>query len=189
MTESRPPAGERIARAFSADRESPPLGGPTSFEEIYLTYAARLRTIAIRKFHVPPSEADTLVHDVFTTFFMHASSVHAVEPYLIGAICNASRHYRRTSDAAAALFCGATPCAAAQTGALSDEIERKLLLSRVLRGIGRRCRELLQAYYIQGDTTQAIADVLRSTRPTVHVFLHQCRKRALARYRDISEKR
>src|ERR1051325_5291970 len=83
MTESRPPAGGRIARAFSADRESPPLGGPTSFEEIYLTYAARLRTIAIRKFHVPPSEADTLVHDVFTTFFMHASSVHAVEPYLI----------------------------------------------------------------------------------------------------------
>jgi hypothetical protein len=36
-----------------------------------------------------------LVQDVFTTYFQHAAGVERLEPYLIGAICNASRNYLR----------------------------------------------------------------------------------------------
>src|SRR2546429_453908 len=91
--------------ARSTIRQTEAATGSSSFEDVYLTYAGRLRKIAIGKFHIPPSEAETLVHDVFATYIMHAASVRAVEPYLIGAICNASRYYLRRSDAADALFC------------------------------------------------------------------------------------
>ncbi len=162
-------------------------GAPVGFEEVYLRYASRLRKIAVRKFSIPVTEAETLVHDVFATYFMHAASVHAVEPYLIGAICNASRHYMRRSDAADALFCGESPCAATPGDALLDEVSRKLLLSRMLAGVGSRCRELLHRYYWNGETTKTIADTLDSTTSSILVYLHKCRKRALARYRALSE--
>ena len=164
----------------------PPGAAPEAFEEVYLTYASRLRKIAVRKFEIPPAEAETLVHDVFATYLTHASSVRAVEPYLIGAICNASRHWLRRSDKADALFCGETPCAATPGSAMLDEVERKLLLSRMLAGIGGRCRDLLHRYYVNGESTRAIADGMQSTPGTILVFLHKCRRRALEAYRAMS---
>jgi DNA-directed RNA polymerase specialized sigma24 family protein len=161
---------------------------PASFEEAYLQFALRLRKIAVRKFGIPPADAETLVHDVFATYFMHASSVTAVERYLVGAICNASRHYLRRTIAADAVFCAQLPCDAAPGEALLDEIERKLLLSRLLARVGGRCRDLLHRYYVNGETSRSIAETLHSTPGTVLVFLHKCRRRALAAYRSITEK-
>lgn len=162
-------------------------GAVAAFEEVYLQHALKLRKIAIRKFHIPAAEAETLVHDVFATYFMHAASVNDVEPYLIGAICNASRHYLRRSHAAEALFCDEVPCAATPRDALADEISRKLLLSRMLARAGGRCRDLLQRYYYEGETTKAIATAIDSTPGSVLVFLHQCRRRALAAYKSLVE--
>ena len=159
----------------------PPAGGDApAFEEAYLRFAPLLRKIAIRKFHIPRPDAETLVHDIFATYLMHASSVRNLEPYLIGAICNASRHYLRRRDASEALFCGETPCMAAPDDELLREVDRKLLLSRVLSRIGTRCRDLLRRYYLRGETTQSIADALDSTPGSVLVTLHNCRKRARA---------
>src|SRR6266540_5948630 len=162
-----------------------PPGGARDFEEIYLAYATRLRKIAVRKFHIPMSEAETLVHDVFATYFLHAASVRAVEPYLVGAICNAARHYLRRSDAAEAIFCTDVPCMATLDAAALEQVERKLLLSRLLARAGRRCRDLLHRYYLLGESSRAIADEMESTPATVLVFLHQCRRRALAAYRSL----
>jgi RNA polymerase sigma factor (sigma-70 family) len=161
----------------------PPAGGDApAFEEAYLRFAPLLRKIAVRKFHIPRGDAETLVHDIFATYLMHASSVRNLEPYLIGAICNASRHYLRRRDATDALFCGETPCMAAPDDDLLREVDRKLLLSRVLARVGSRCRDLLHRYYLRGETTQSIADALHSTPGSVLVFLHQCRKRARAAF-------
>src|SRR5437763_246060 len=147
--------GPDAARATPADPKRRATAGAAAaaFEEVYLLYATRLRKIAVRKFHIPVPEAETLVHDVFATYITHAASVRAVEPYLIGAICNAARHYLRRADATDALFCGEIPCAATPGDALLDEIARKLLLSRMLAGVGCRCRDLLQRYYLNGEST------------------------------------
>jgi RNA polymerase sigma factor (sigma-70 family) len=69
---------------------------------------------------------------------------------------------------------------AAPDDELLRELDRKLLLSRVLSRIGTRCRELLRRYYLRGETTQSIADDLQSTPGSVLVTLHNCRKRARA---------
>jgi RNA polymerase sigma factor (sigma-70 family) len=150
------------------------------FEETYLEHAPLLRKIAIRRFGIARAEAETLVHDVFATYLTHASSVRATTPYLVGAICNASRQYLRRAHAETVLFCGEVPCAATPGEALTEEVHRKIILSRVLARIGKRCRDLFHRYYMQGETSRQIADAFDTTPATILVFLHTCRRRARA---------
>jgi DNA-directed RNA polymerase specialized sigma24 family protein len=100
------------------------------------------------------------------------------EPYLIGAICNASRLYWRRNAAADELFCAETPCAATPGDALQEAVEQKLLLTRVLARIGAKCRDLLQRYYLNGETTEALAVRFHSTPGSIRVRIFHCRDRA-----------
>ena len=161
---------------------------PAAFEEAYLQFAPLLRKIAVKKFGIPMADAEPLVHDVFATYFTNAGEVNEVGPYLVGGICNAARHYLRRADAKDAIFCGEDPCAAAPTESILQEVERKLLLRRVLSRVGSRCRELLQRYYLAGETTDAIAGELQYKPMTVLICLSKCRKRALAEYHALMEK-
>lgn len=158
------------------------------FEEAYLLFAPLLRKIAIRKFRIPAQDAEPLVHDVFATYFLRFASVEMPERYLVGAICNASRKYWEQADAAGLIFCGEVPCAATPSDALLREVHSKVLLARILRCVGDKCRELLHRYYMSGESTRAIADRLHSTPATVLVLLHRCRKRALAAYHSMTER-
>ena len=163
-------------------------GPPASFEEAYLRFAPLLRKIAIGKYGIPLAEAEPLVHDVFATYFTNAGEVNDVGPYLVGGICNAARHYLRRMDARDALFCGDSVCAASPTESILQEVERKLLLRRLLAHVGSRCRDLLHRYYVIGESTNAIATALHFKPMTVLICLSKCRKRALAAYHGTLEK-
>ena len=162
-------------------------GVPASFEEAYLQFAPLLRKIAVRKYGIPLAEAEPLVHDVFATYFTNAAEVNDVGPYLVGGICNAARHYLRRRDAREAIFCGEEPCAASPTESILQEVERKLLLRRLLARVGSRCRELLHRYYLVGESTQSIAGALHFKPMTVLICLAKCRKRARAAYEAMTE--
>ena len=170
--------------------ESPPGqqpggGAVAAFEEAYLRYAPRLQKIAMRRYGVGSTDAEVLVQDVFTTYFQHAADVERLEPYLIGAICNASKNYLRRTTASRALFCGEHPCPATLDDALLNEVERKRLLSQMLARVGGRCRDLLRRFYVNGEGTESLAADLRLTRGTVKVNLFKCRQRALEAYRNL----
>jgi RNA polymerase sigma factor (sigma-70 family) len=174
--------------------EAPPVpradgtaSGTPVFEEVYLLYAPRLRRIAYRKFGIQLAEAETLVHDVFTSFFTHADEVNDVWPYLVGAICNAARNHLKRADRTDAIFCGSPPCPAVARDDVGREVEGKLLLEGVLARVGSRCRDLFQRYYVNGETTRTIAEALRTTPATVLLRLHQCRKRAVAAHQSMTE--
>jgi DNA-directed RNA polymerase specialized sigma24 family protein len=124
--------------------------GAPGLEEVYLLYAPRLRRIAYRKYGIQLAEAETLVHDVFTTFFTHADEVHDVWPYLVGAICNAARNHLKRADRTEAIFCDGQPSPAVARDDVGREVEGKLLLEGVLARVGSRCRDLFQRYYVQG---------------------------------------
>lgn len=157
-----------------------------TFEEAYLQYAPRLRRIATGRFGIAPPDADALVHDVFATYFLHAESVRKLEPYLIGAICNAARYHLRRAGSTQDLFCDQTPCAATPDDALANEIERKVMVSRMLARVGGRCRDLLHRYYINGETTEAIACGMQTKPATVLVFLSRCRARARQAFQSMA---
>jgi len=158
------------------------------FEEAYLRYASRLQRIAIRRFGIAAGDAEVLVQDVFTTYFQHAAGVERLEPYLIGAICNASRNYLRRSSASKAVFCGEHPCPATPDDALLNEVERKALLAQMLARVGQPCRDLLHRFYVNGEGTEALAESFGLVRGSVKVKLFKCRQRALEAYRSIMER-
>ncbi|HYC89064.1 MAG TPA: hypothetical protein VEO54_07625 [Thermoanaerobaculia bacterium] len=83
-----------------------------AFKETYRQYAPRLQRIAIRRFGIEAGDAEMLVQAVFATYFLHAEDVESLEPYLIGAICTASRNYLGQASTSTDLFCGEEPCAA-----------------------------------------------------------------------------
>lgn len=67
------------------------------FEEIYIGHFDFLVSIAVRKFHVPESEAETLVHDLFIGYLKRKDEIRDTHTWLLGGICHASRYYWRQS--------------------------------------------------------------------------------------------
>jgi len=168
-------------------RSSGAAGGAPVFEEVYQLYAPKLRRIAYRKYGIQLTDAEPLVQDVFTSFFTHAEEVNDVWPYLVGSICNAARNYLKRADRTDAIFCAGQRCAAVAEDDVSRQVEGKLLLEGVLARVGSRCRDLIDRYYVNGDSTRVIADALETTPATVAVRLHHCRKRAQSAYRSMTE--
>jgi RNA polymerase sigma factor (sigma-70 family) len=154
-------------------------------DDLYTRHAPLLRYIAVRKFCVPREDADALVHDVFATYLASPVTVRSPRPYLIGAICNAARHYwreRKNEEAALARVDVALP---PDDEMIVDALGRKLLIASTLSRIGSKCRDLLRRYYVEGETTAAIAMSRETTSDYVLFLLHRCRKSARAIVRTL----
>ena len=65
------------------------------FTAIYEKHFPLLAAIAVHKFRVPDTEAETLAHEVFLTYLRKSDTILDLRGWLIGAICHASRHYWR----------------------------------------------------------------------------------------------
>jgi RNA polymerase sigma factor (sigma-70 family) len=155
------------------------------FDAFYATYRLLLRKIAIRKFEIPAGDVDDLVQDVFATYIVNRANVRDPHAYLIGAICNAARQYWRKHHAspfcAADVECGATPAAD-----VIDGVIRNLVLGATLRRLGESCRETLRRFYLDGETTAAIAESRETTANSICRLLNYCRNRARSFYRQMS---
>lgn len=182
---------ERLSEAGNAALAAFPAGGPgdpgAHFDALYVTYAPILRRIALRKFGIPPGDADDLVQDVFASYLAQRRNVRDVHPYLIGAICNASRQYRRRDEASPFSprpehrECGATP-----DDEVIDGVIRTLVLRTTLSRLGESCRETLEQFYLLGETTGAIAERRQTTSNYICRLLNYCRNRARSIYAAMS---
>src|ERR1700753_1091367 len=52
-----------------------------AFHSVYIVYSPLLRKIAIGRHRVPFEDADSLVHDVFATYLVSASTVRNLHSY------------------------------------------------------------------------------------------------------------
>lgn len=157
------------------------------FDSLYAAYQPLLRKIAIRKFGIPTEDVDDLVQDVFATYLANPANVRDVHPYLIGAICNASRQYRRRDDAAPFSprpdhgVCGATP-----DDELIDSVVRNLVIRATLARLGSSCRETLERFYLLGETAVSIAQSRETSANYICRLLNYCRNRARSVYAEIN---
>lgn len=149
------------------------------FDALYATYQPLLRRIAMRKFGIPAADVDDLVQDVFATYLANPSNVRDLHPYLIGAICNASRQYWRKDYASPFSprpehrLCGSTP-----DDELIDGVVRTLLLRATLGRLGTSCRDTLERFYLLGETTASIALSRDTSASYICRLLNFCRNRA-----------
>jgi RNA polymerase sigma factor (sigma-70 family) len=158
------------------------------FDTIYDGCAPLLRAIAKRKFNIPDADIDGLVHDVFASFLTSASRVRDARPYLVGGICNASRNYWRRRERDDLLFVQIDENAACDED-VQQEVSRTLTLNAALSRIGDRCRDVLQRYYLESESTETIAEAIGTTPGNVLYILHTCRKRARAFLGETDSKR
>lgn len=154
------------------------------FDALYAAYRPLLRKIAIRKFGVAVSDADDLVQDVFATYLANPTNVRELHPYLIGAICNASRQYRRRNDSSP--FCPSSACGATPDDELVDGVVRNVIIAATLSRLGARCRETLERFYLNGETAVSIAESRDTSAGYIWRLLNYCRNRARAIYRESS---
>lgn len=156
---------------------------PTSAEEerftaIYQQHLPLLASIAIHKFRVPDSEAQTLAHEVFLTYLRKADTIVDLRGWLVGAICHASRHYwrlnGRTVTEEGSSFDRVDPRSLRILDSLPDQLAAREALER----LSPRCQEILRLRYFEGWSMQEIADHFGVKPKYAQKLVAKCLRRA-----------
>ncbi|HEX2123954.1 MAG TPA: sigma-70 family RNA polymerase sigma factor [Thermoanaerobaculia bacterium] len=149
------------------------------FEAIYEEYFDLLVQIAVYKFQVPDTEAETLVHDVLFGYLRKEDEVLDLRPWLIGAICYASRHYwrlnGRTVPADASIELNRVDPASLR---ILDSLPDQLAARQALECLSPRCQEVLRMRYFDGCTVPEIATKLGVKTKSAQKLITKCLRRA-----------
>jgi len=153
------------------------------FEVVYAGYFDLLVQIAIHKFRVPDSEAETLAHDVLMSYLRKSQDVIELRPWLVGAICHASRHYWRLNGRNVPAeteeeLDRADPASVRILDSLPDQIAAR----EALDCLNPRCREILHMRYFEGCTVIEVAERLGIKAKYAQKLIAKCLRRAEALY-------
>ena len=156
-----------------------------AFELLYNQYGLLLRSIAMRRYHVPSDDAEALVHDIFAAYLERQASVRDAKGWLTGAIKNACLNYWRKRKPESPLLAehDQTPDEAAE--ARFDQWLRRSTIASVFAKLGSRCRETLRSYYLREESKERIAEQLATSPGNVLQILVTCRRRAQALVRRL----
>jgi len=129
------------------------------FEAIYAEHFEFLVGVAVQKFHIHESEAETLVHEVFLSYLKKHESVRELRPWLIGAICHASRHYwrlnRRMTPSDPQEEMGRIDPASTR---ILDSLPDQLAARQALECLSPRCQRVLYLRYFEGCSILELAE-------------------------------
>jgi RNA polymerase sigma factor (sigma-70 family) len=150
-----------------------------SFEAVYGQYFDLLAQIAVFKFQVPDSEAETLVHDVLMSYLRKSQDIIELRPWLIGAICHASRHYWRLNGRTVGSepqmeLDRVDPASLRILDSLPDQIAAR----EALECLAPRCREILHMRYFEGCTVAEVASRLGVKTKYAQKLISKCLRRA-----------
>jgi RNA polymerase sigma factor (sigma-70 family) len=176
------PLADRVRRA-TVSQES---GATDRFESLYTEYGLLLRTIAMRRYHIPPDDAEALVHDIFAAYLERSAYVRDAKGWLIGAIGNASSNYIRKRRPEAQLLPEHEEAIDCDAEARIEGWMRHVTVTAMLSRLGDKCRETLRRYYLREESKEAIAEHLDTSPAYVLQLLVTCRKRAQEILRSLS---
>lgn len=144
---------------------------------IYDEHYGLLYGMATLRFRIPADDAASVVHDVMLSFVQAGDEVHHAEKWLVGAICNASRHYwrrRRRDDARIEAF--ERERQPVEGGI--DGLVVRITVNEVLGHLHERCRKALILRYAQGYSTRELAQELETTARYAEKMIYKCLQRA-----------
>lgn len=155
------------------------------FEAVYDEYFDLLAQISVHKFRVPDSEAETLVHDVLMSYLRKSKDVLDLRPWLIGAICHASRHYWRLNGRTVGVEAPieldrADPASVRILDSLPDQLAAR----EALECLSPRWRAVLQMRYFEGCTVGEVAQRLGVKTKYAQKLITKCLRRAERLYTE-----
>lgn len=155
-------------------------------EAWYLQYRELLIHVACRKFGVPERDAEGLIQEVFLAFLRSDDGVVNVRAWLVGATCNASRHYLRGARRVAPLpddYQLATDAAAER---LAEQMVTNLTVRQAIGYLQPRCRETLWLHYYEGRTAKDVAVAFDTSPRYAEKLIHNCLERVRRIYNTIT---
>lgn len=156
-----------------------------AFEAVYSEYFDLLAQIAVFKFQVPDSEAETLVHDVLIGYLRKSEAIVELRSWLIGAICYASRHYWRLN---ARILEGDPDAELDRVDPASlrilDSLPNQLAAREALECLAPRCQEVLHMRYFEGCTIAEVAARLGVKTKYAQKLITKCLRRAERLYSE-----
>ena len=155
---------------------------------IYVENAPLLRWVAVQRFGISLEDADALVHDVFAAWLANPAVVRGdIRRYLLGAIWNAARAFRRKRREEP--LDEVPPERPAVSDDFLEQLSTHIAVGRTLARLNRRCVETLRRFYYDEESATAIAASTDSTPEAVRQMLRTCRQRARAICEDLMRER
>lgn len=166
------------------DDSAPPKRDDGDFEQIYVKHYDFLVSIAVRKFGVPTSEADTLVQEVFLSYLKRSNEIHDLHAWLLGGICHASRYFWRQHGRGGEtveldeLFEREDPT----SHDVRDDLPDALTMRAVLDSLPPRYHRILRLRYYEGCSIAEIAEALGVKPKYAQKLVSKCIKKAEKNY-------
>ncbi|MEO8381790.1 MAG: sigma-70 family RNA polymerase sigma factor [Acidobacteriota bacterium] len=143
-----------------------------------------LSALAGRRFRVPDSDVQGVIHEVFVSFLRHERKIRDTRAWLVGAVCKASRKYwstgRREESA------DFTDCADPKP--VLDTLMARVDALHALRKLGERCREVVRLRFFEGFDFTELASRFSITEGSAKLKLARCMQTARQLMRAVREK-
>lgn len=177
--------------SWSTVRTLPDQVHPTNaqeFEALYTEYGVLLRSIAMRRYNIPPDDAEALVHDIFTSYLQRREQVRELKGWLIGAIGNASKDYLRRRKREEPLLPEHDQTVDQSAEEKAERWMVNMTMATVIARLGEKCRETLRRYYFREESKESIARELSTSPGYVLQLLVSCRRRVREIYDSMRSK-
>jgi len=147
-------------------------------EAVYRLHYTLLLYIAVRKFRVPASDAESLIQEVFLAYLSNSKGVRDIRSWLVGAMSNASRQYWRARGRTEPLPDDMSERSDPGSAGLADKVALKITVRETLSRLHEKCRETLRLHYFEGCSAPEVARELATTPRYAEKLIHKCLKRA-----------
>ena len=146
------------------------------FDAAYDAHVPVLIGLAIERFHVTEADAQMLAHEVFLAYFLKAETVRDVRAWLVGALCNAARHFVRkhARDVELPPEMVNEPDPRREAEALPDQIAAR----EAIGCVSARCELALRLRYLEGYSIPELAAHLKTTPRYAQNLVSRCLQQA-----------
>ncbi|HYI08448.1 MAG TPA: sigma-70 family RNA polymerase sigma factor [Thermoanaerobaculia bacterium] len=140
--------------------------------------------LAVGRFGISQTDAETLAHDVFVDFFLKRSRVAAASTraWLVASIFNASQYYVRCRNRVEALPAGYAENADPNLLRVAEMWPDQLAAREAFGCTTARCQLALRLRYMEGYTIPEIAEELGTTSRYAAKLVGECLRQANRRY-------
>jgi len=150
---------------------------PEDIQQLYIEHGVIMRAVAMRRFRIPPGDAEDIVHDALVDLLERPAHPHNPRGWLLGNVKHRCKHYWRDRSKEAPLLPEHSETIDTAPESTLEEWERRLTVSAMLARIGPKCRETLRGFYLSDETNAALAQRLRKAPTYIYVLLSACRRR------------
>ena len=127
-------------------------------EDHFVSHFKLLWYVATMKFRVPPADAEEILQHAAISLLAVGTRIEEPRAWLIGAVCNACRHYwRRAARRGEVEGTSIDAIPDPPSEFTVERLERAILIRETLRHLPLKMREVLRMHYLLGMTDTEIA--------------------------------